>query len=43
MVASMAIEASTNGDIFEAFVEQALCPILKPGGVVVMDNLSVHN
>ena len=42
MLASMTIEAATDGDIFEAFLEQALCPKLKPGDVVVMDNLSVH-
>ena len=42
MVASMTVEAATDGDIFEAFLEQALCPKLKPGDVVVMDNLSVH-
>lgn len=42
MVASMTVEAATDGDIFEAFLEQALCPKLKAGDVVVMDNLSVH-
>jgi transposase len=42
MVASMTVEAATDGDIFEAFLEQALCPKLKSGDVVVMDNLSVH-
>jgi len=42
MVASMTVEAATDGDIFEAFLEQVLCPKLKSGDVVVMDNLSVH-
>jgi transposase len=42
MVATMTVEAATDGDIFEAFLEQVLCPKLKPGDVVVMDNLNVH-
>lgn len=28
--------------MFEAFVEQVLVPTLRPGDVVVMDNLSSH-
>jgi len=36
------IEEATDADIFLAFVEQVLCPALKPGDVVVMDNLSSH-
>jgi transposase len=27
---------------FEVYVKQVLCPTLKPGQIVVMDNLSVH-
>ncbi len=42
IVASMTIEEATDGDIFLAYVEQILCPALKPGDVVVMDNLSSH-
>ena len=30
------------GDVFLAFVEQLLVPILREGDVVVMDNLSAH-
>jgi transposase len=41
MVAAMTIEEATDGDIFLAFIEQVLCPALKPGDVV-MDNLSSH-
>ncbi len=33
--------ASRDGN-FLAYVEQVLCPVLKPGDVVVMDNLSSH-
>ncbi len=42
IVASMTIEEATDGDIFLAYVEQILCPALRPGDVVVMDNLSSH-
>ena len=41
-VATMTIEAATDGDIFLAYVEQALCPQLQPGDIVVMDNLAAH-
>lgn len=39
---STVVDGAVNGDIFEAFVEQVLVPELKPGDVVVMDNLSSH-
>ena len=42
MIATMTIEEPTDGDIFLAYVEQVLCPALRPGDVVVMDNLSAH-
>jgi transposase len=42
IVAAMTIESATDGDIFLAYLEQVLCPKLKPGDVVVMDNLSAH-
>jgi transposase len=42
MVAAMTIESATDGDVFLAYLEQVLCPKLKPGDVVVMDNLSAH-
>jgi transposase len=41
-VATMTIEAATDGDVFLAYVEQVLCPQLRSGDVVVMDNLSAH-
>jgi transposase len=31
-----------NGERFLAYVEQALVPILRPGDIVVMDNLGSH-
>jgi hypothetical protein len=42
VVAAMTIKEATDGDIFLAFIQQVLCPALKPGDVVVMDNLSSH-
>jgi transposase len=42
MIATMTIEEATDTDIFLAYVEQVLCPALRPGDVVVMDNLSAH-
>ena len=41
-VGTMTIEAATDGDIFQAYLEQVLCPELRPGDIVVMDNLSAH-
>ena len=40
--APMTIEAPTDGDVFLAYLEQVLCPQLRPGQVVIMDNLSAH-
>jgi transposase len=36
------IDAATDGDVFRAFVEQELAPNLRPGDLVVMDNLNAH-
>lgn len=40
--AAMTVEASTDADVFKAFLEHVLCPQLRPGDVVVMDNLAAH-
>lgn len=42
IVAPMYLQGSMNGEYFEAYVEQVLVPELRPGNIVVMDNLSVH-
>jgi transposase len=42
LLATMTIEEATDGDIFLAYIEQVLGPKLRPGDVVVMDNLSAH-
>ncbi len=40
--ALMTIRAFTDRAVFRAFVEQALVPTLRPGQVVVLDNLPAH-
>jgi transposase len=42
MIATMTIEAATDTDIFLAYLDHVLCPVLAPGDVVAMDNLSSH-
>lgn len=42
MTAPMIIEGAMNGPTFLAYVEKCLVPTLKPGDIVVMDNLLVH-
>jgi len=42
MIATMTVEAATDADIFLTYLDRVLCPKLKPGDVVVMDNLSSH-
>jgi transposase len=38
----MTIDAGTSTDVFLAFVEQVLAPNLRPGDIVVLDNLGAH-
>ncbi len=38
----MAVVGSTTKAVFEAYVERVLAPSLRPGRVVVMDNLGAH-
>ena len=42
LTAPLAIDGAINGELFLAYVEQVLVPTLKPGDVVIMDNLRVH-
>lgn len=42
LTAPLVIDGAINGDLFVAYVEQVLVPALRPGDVVVMDNLSSH-
>lgn len=40
--ACMTIEGATNTEVFRAYVREILLPTLRPGDVVIMDNLSAH-
>ena len=42
MVATMTVEGGTDGALFRTYVEQVLAPHLRPGQVVLMDNLKAH-
>jgi transposase len=42
MGVAMAVEGSTTQKVFEAYVERFLAPTLKPGQVVILDNLGAH-
>jgi transposase len=42
MGACLAVEGPTTREVFETYLERVLVPSLKPGQVVVMDNLSSH-
>ena len=42
MVAPMTLDGPINGDWFEVYVRHVLIPTLRPGDVVIMDNLSSH-
>jgi len=39
---SLAVGGVTNREIFETYVQRVLAPTLRPGQVVVMDNLAAH-
>jgi transposase len=41
-IATMTVESPTDGDVFLAYLEQVLCPQLRPTHLVVMDNLAAH-
>jgi len=41
-VAPLCVEGAVNGEVFASWVEQHLARTLRPGDVVVMDNLSSH-
>jgi DDE superfamily endonuclease len=38
----LAVEGPTTKAVFEAYVEQVLAPSLRPGQVVILDNLGAH-
>lgn len=38
----MTIAGATDTEVFRAYVKEVLCPHLRPGDIVVMDNLGAH-
>jgi transposase len=42
MTAPLVFDGPINARVFEAYVEQFLAPALRPGDIVIMDNLSSH-
>lgn len=40
--ACMTIEGATDTEVFRVYVREVLCPTLRAGDVVIMDNLSPH-
>lgn len=42
MTAPTVIDGAINGELFLAYVQQQLVPTLRPGDIVVMDNLAAH-
>jgi transposase len=42
VVAAMTIEGFTDGAVFRAFLHDVLVPHLRPGQIVMLDNLTAH-
>ena len=42
LTAPLVIDGAMNGEIFRAYVEQILAPTLRPGDLVILDNLGSH-
>jgi len=40
--ACMTIAGATDTEVFRAYVREVLCPTLRPGDLVIMDNLAPH-
>jgi transposase len=42
LAAPTVVDGAMTGDVFVAYVRQQLAPALRPGDIVVMDNLACH-
>lgn len=42
LTAPMTVDGAVDRDVFQVYVQNVLGPTLRPGDVVVLDNLSVH-
>jgi transposase len=41
-IAPLVVDGAVNGEVFLAYVERVLVPELRPGDVVILDNLGSH-
>jgi transposase len=42
LVAPLVADGPMDGEMFQAYVDQCLVPVLRPGDIVILDNLSSH-
>jgi transposase len=42
LTAMMTVDGATDGEVFEAYVEKILVAVLRPGDIVMLDNLGAH-
>jgi transposase len=42
LTAPLVVDGAINGEIFRGYVEQHLVPTLRPGDIVILDNLKAH-
>lgn len=42
IIATIIISSAVNGDIFNAYIEKIIAPVLRPDDIVTMNNLPVH-
>jgi len=42
LTAPCVFDGPVNGECFRAYVDQMFTPVLKPGDIVIMDNLGSH-
>lgn len=42
LVAALTVEGAVDAEVFNAYLERVLAPRLRPGDVVVLDNLGAH-
>ena len=42
LIAPLRLVGSMTADVFEAYIEQFVCPELRAGDIVIVDNLSAH-
>ena len=40
--ACMTLAGATDTEVFRTYISEVLCPELRPGDIVIMDNLGAH-